>query len=102
MDITLYFEDFQESNMKLVSLSCLKDLLDLEPAKFGPHLSTFVPLWMKLSQDKKQDLKVRIKALECIKVSAKSEGTLVTLMKKEVVKIVHMQCFQSFINLSDS
>ena len=79
-------EDFQESNMKLVSLSCLKDLLDLEPLKFGPHLSTFVPLWMKLSQDKKQDLKVRIKALECIKVSAKSEGTLVTLMKKEVVK----------------
>lgn len=79
-------EDFQESNMKLASLGCLTDLLDLEPEKFGPYLATFVPLWMKLSQDKKQDLKVRIKALECVKMSAKSEGTLVTLMKKEVVK----------------
>ena len=73
-------------NLKSAALNCLKDLLELEPEKFGPHLTTFVPLWMKLSQDKKEDLKVRIKALECIKASAKSERTLITLMKKDVVK----------------
>ena len=43
-----------EENLCQTSLACLKDLIQQEPAKFTPFLSTVMPIWLKLSQDKKR------------------------------------------------
>ena len=41
-----------EENLCLTSLSCLKDLIQHDPSKFAPFLSTVMPMWLNISKDK--------------------------------------------------
>jgi len=74
-----------EETLCLTSLTCLKDLIQHEPTKFAPFLSTVMPIWLKISKDKNRSMKTRIKALECIKSATNAETKDLVPMKKDVI-----------------
>jgi len=74
-----------EENLCLTSLSCLKDLIQHDPTKFAPFLSTVMPMWLNISKEKNRSMKTRIKALECIKSATNAETKDLVLLKKDVI-----------------
>ena len=86
--IPILDEPPNQTNEKLIltSLTCLRDLLEQEPEKFAPFLSTVLPLWLKMAQEKERSMRVRIQALECIKMAAKADTKEIVPLKKDVIK----------------
>ena len=79
-------EQNQDDLLTLASLTCLHDLVDHEPIKFGSYFSTLLPLWLKIAKNKEKPIKIRIKALECLKAATKAETKDILIYKKEVIR----------------
>ena len=86
--LPLLFHGLEGSDdlLTLASLSCLQDLVEHDPKKFGSYLSTLLPLWMKIAKDKSKAIQLRIKALECIKAATKVETKDLVPYKREVIR----------------
>jgi hypothetical protein len=86
--LPLLNQGLESNQVKLQSLTCLKDLLEVNAGNFVPFLSSFLLQWTSIACDQENQVQVRVKALECIKAAAVKTESIEELvkMKKEVVK----------------